>query len=101
MALLDDVKLALRIAPVQTQFDGEIEDLIAAAQGELIRAGVNPAKAVDHADPLVKRAIVTYCKAHFGWENADYERLDAAFWRLVEHLSLSAEYRAPDQGDAP
>jgi len=96
VALLDDVKLALRIAPSQTQFDREIEDLIAAAQGELVRAGVDPVKAVDYADPLVKRAIITYCKAHFGWENADFERLDAAFWRLVEHLSLSAEYRAPD-----
>ena len=97
--LIDDVKLALRLAPAQTHFDGEIRDLIAAAEMDLIQSGVDPAKAVDHADPLIKRAIIMYCKAHFGWENADYERLEQAYQMLKAHLSLASDYRAqPGEG---
>jgi len=97
--LIDDVKLALRLAPAQTHFDGEINDLIAAAEMDLVQSGVDPAKAGDHTDPLIKRAIIMYCKAHFGWENADYERLEQAYQMLKAHLSLASDYRAqPEEG---
>ena|SRR5690606_32398817 len=101
MALLDDIKLALRLAPSQTQFDSEIQDLIAAAEMDLIQAGVSQEKAVDHADPLIKRAITVYCKLHFGWENNDYERLERAYDMLKGHLSLTSDYRATSEGDLP
>jgi len=65
MALLDDVKLALRISPTIIAYDDEVQDLIEAAKADLKLSGVDPAK-LDESDPLIKRAIVTYCKAHFG-----------------------------------
>jgi len=92
MALLDDVKLALRISPGTTAYDGEVQDLIEAAKADLRLSGVDPAK-LDELDPLIKRAIVTYCKAHFGFDNADAERLERAYDMLKAHLTLSQEYR--------
>ena len=66
MALLDDVKVALRISAVNLSFDTEINDLIDAAKRDLLISGI---VVTDETDPLIKRAIVTYCKAHFGYDN--------------------------------
>lgn len=96
MALLDDVKLALRIS--SSAFDSEVSDLIAAAQQDLILSGVDPAKVLD-TDPLIKRAIVTYVKANFGFDNPDAERLQGAYDMLKAHLTLSVEYTPA--GDTP
>lgn len=92
VALLDDIKVAMRIET--SDFDMELIDLIAAAQADLKLSGVDPAKADDPADPLIKRAITTYVKAHFGWDNPDHERLVRAYDMLKGHLTLSQEYRA-------
>lgn len=92
MALLDDVKVALRISPGTTAFDDEVQDLIAAAKTDLKRAGIDPAKVDEAADPLIKRAIVVYCKAEFGFANPDADRLGRAYEHLVAALSLSQEY---------
>ena len=71
--LLDKVKLALRIT---TQaFDSEITDLIAAALADLGLAGVI---VDDEADPLIIRAVTTYCRVNFGQPD-DYDRLKAAY----------------------
>lgn len=88
--MLDEVKVALRIS--SAAFDSEIQDLINAARQELILAGVLPSKASDDTDPLIKRAIVTYCKANFGFANPDADRLQRAYDSLKCHLSLSVEY---------
>ena len=59
--MLEKVKLALRITT--TAFDNEIEDLIAAALADLGIAGIiNETQ----DDPLIIRAVVTFCKANFG-----------------------------------
>ncbi len=89
MALLDDVKVALRISDTNTAFDGEVSDLISAAQRDLLVAGI---KVTDETDALIKRAIVTYCKAHFGYDNPDADRLLRAYEMLKMHLMLSTEY---------
>ena len=97
MALLDDVKVALRISASNTSFNTEINDLIGAAQRDLLVAGI---KVTDTADPLIKRAIVTYCKAHFGYDNPDADRLLRAYEMLKMHLMLSTEYNTeaiPDE----
>lgn len=91
MALLDDVKVALRISDTNTAFDGEVSDLISAAQRDLLVAGI---KVTDETDALIKRAIVTYCKAHFGYDNPDADRLLKAYEMLKMHLMLSTEYNS-------
>jgi len=90
MAMLDDVKIALRVS--HTALDGEITDLIAAARQDLILSGVLPAKANLDTDALVKRAIITYVKAHFGYDNPDADRLTIAYHNLKAHLTLAGDY---------
>jgi len=89
--MLNDIKTALRISRATTAFDGEITDLINAAKADLQITGV---KVDDEADSLIKRAITTYVKAHFGWDNPDAEKLQQSYNMLKMHLSLSMEYGA-------
>ena len=91
MAILDDVKLALRIT--SSAFDTEINDLISAAQDDLKRIGVDPAKVDADNIPLVKRAIVTYCKAHFGYDNPEADRFLSSYDMMRQELSLSSGYQ--------
>ena len=92
MALLDDVKAALRIDG--TEHDTEISDLIDAARQDLVLSGVSRERANDPNDPLIKRAIIVYARAQFEWDHPNAERLQAAYDMLKAHLSLSADYRA-------
>jgi uncharacterized phage protein (predicted DNA packaging) len=88
--MLDDVKTALRIS--NAAFDSEITDLISAARSDLILSGILANKANDDTDPLIKRAIIVYVKANFGWNNPDAERLQQSYNMLKIHLALSQEY---------
>lgn len=89
--MLQDVKLSLRIS--NTAFDEEILDLIEEARQDLILSGVSLTKAHDDEDPLIKRAIKSYTKANFGFDNPDAERLQKSFEMLKQHLSLAGDYR--------
>ncbi|MHC1696450.1 MAG: DNA-packaging protein [Eubacteriales bacterium] len=89
MALLDDVKLALRASG--TELDSEMTDLISAASADLTLAGILPAK-ISTPDALIKRAITVYCKANFGWDNTEAERLQQSYELLKAHLASSTEY---------
>lgn len=91
MALLDDIKTVLRIS--DTAYDNEVLDLIYAARQDMILSGVSMDKACDEFDPLIKRAVTVYAKAHFGWNNPDAEKLEKAYVLLKQHLSLSSEYK--------
>ena len=93
MAILDDVKVALRIAATTNNFDTEIQDLINAAIADLKMAGVVADKAVD-SDALIKRAIVTYCKSHFGYDNPDASRFWQSYESLKSHLVLAGDYNS-------
>lgn len=90
MAMIDDVKTALRIT--HTALDGEIGDLIQAARQDLVLSGVLLVKANNDTDPLIKRAILFYSKAYFGYDNPDADRLVNAYDRLKTHLTLSGDY---------
>lgn len=90
MALLDDVKQALRVSGAA--LDTEIQDLIDAAKADLALSGVHPDRIVD-TDPLIKRAITVYCKAHFGYEDPVHAELFLrSYLALKAHLALSKEY---------
>lgn len=87
MISVEDVKLNLRVSG--KDFDtAEIIPLISAAQAELRRQGVinQPDK-----DPLIFRAVIFYCKAHFGFDK-DGARYEAAFDKLAAALALTGEY---------
>lgn len=84
--ILGKVKIALRI--VTDDFDGEIRDLISAAQSDLRAAGVI---IPDPLDELVLMAIKTYCRTHFG--NPDnYDRLKASYDEQKAQLSMRSGY---------
>ena len=87
---LQDVKDSLRVTG--EDLNTEIEDLVEAAKADLILSGVLESKIVE-TDPLIKRAIVVYCKANFGYEDPKYaDRFQESYNSLKHHLTLSAEY---------
>lgn len=92
--MLQDVKDALRVSG--DDLDTEILDLIDAAKADLILSGVHKDKVKDN-DPLIKRAITVYCKAHFGYEDPKLsERFQESYISLKHHLTLSSEYTVGD-----
>ena len=90
--MLDDVKKALRISLTTTAFDGEVGDLIAAARDDLRLSGTLETKVNDDTDTLIKRAITVYCKANFGYDNADAVRFQDSYDSIKRHLTLTEEY---------
>lgn len=96
MSLLDDMRKAVRVT--SDKFDGELETLIGSALYDMERVGVNPALLeVDEDGSLVednafvKNAVTCYCKANFGYDNAEADRFDAAYRRIVCDLMNSSE----------
>lgn len=84
---LKEVKKALRVT--NNFFDDEVTGLIESAKLDLLIAGVN---VISEDDALIKRAIITYCKAHFGYDNKEAERFNDSYVMLKQHLSLSGDY---------
>ena len=86
--MLDKVKLALRITT--DAFDEELTDLIAAALLDLGIAGVNEFESTT-TDALIIRAVITYCKLHFG-EPDEFDRLKASYDEQKAQLSMATGY---------
>ena len=72
--MLAKVKLALRVTT--NAFDDEIAGLIAAACADLGVVGVEVTQTTE--DPLLTRAIITYCRMNFG-SPEDYDRLKKSY----------------------
>ena len=88
--MLEAVKTSLRMNG--TDLDEEIQDLIEAAESDLALSGVMKERIVE-TDPLIKRAVIIYCKAHFGYEDVKMsERFEQSYISLKQHLTLSQEY---------
>ena len=90
--MLSLVKLALRITT--TAFDDELNLLIAAAVKDLGIAGVNDNGseiAVGTTDSLLKMAIVTYVKMHFGAPE-DFARLERSYNEQKAQLQVATGY---------
>lgn len=87
MALLDDVKMALRVTT--TSYDNELNALIESAKLDLGIAGVN----VPENDQVVNTAIKTYCKLNFGTPNpANWEYLKKSYDEQKAQLSTNSDY---------
>lgn len=96
MAMLEKVRAALRIS-VENNADinDELTDLIAAAKQDLGIAGIESNNIID-TDPIITRAIITYCKMSFGLPE-DYDRLKRSYDEQKAQLSNSTGYT--DWGD--
>lgn len=106
MALLDDVKVAVRVSHDAT--DSEVENLVAAAMFDMANKGVSttwlgtdpmdPSFAVTDIDEsalpvMARRAIVTYAKANYGYDNDDAEQLQRSYDSIVCSL-LNSRFNA-------
>ena len=92
MALLDDVKIACRVT--STAYNTELSDLIQAALADLGITDINPELLVETPGPLIKQAILTYCRMNFGEvEDGKYDRLKASYDEQKSQLLISREYR--------
>ncbi len=84
--MLDKVKMALRIKT--DAFDAELTELIAAALLDMGIAGVTQH---DTDNPLVSRAVITYCKLHFGQPD-DYDRLARSYAEQKGQMATATGY---------
>ncbi len=91
---MDIVKLSI---PITTNaYDAEISDLIDAAVLDLQTVGIS--NAGNHeTDPLLRRAVVTYVRMHFG-APANYDRLLASYEAQKGQLQMSSDYGGADDG---
>jgi superfamily II DNA/RNA helicase len=87
--MLEEIKKLLRITG--TAFNDEVQGLIDECKEDLRLTGVR-SETIDEDDIMIKRAIRTYCKANFGFENADRDRLLMSYEALKQHLKISVEY---------
>ena len=86
MDILSAVKLALRITT--TAFDSELYDLINAGMVDLRQAGITN---MDTSDPMVRRAIITFCRLNFGAPD-DYDRLKRSYDEQKAQMGLATGY---------
>lgn len=84
--MLEKVKLALRIKT--NAFDEEINDLINAALADLAAAGIT---SQDEEDPLIIRAVVTFCRANFG-SPTDYDKMKASYDEQKAMMQMATGY---------
>ena len=84
--MLQAVKLALRI--VTDSFDAELTDLINAALVDLRLAGISNQ---DTDDPLIRRAVITYCRLNFGQPD-DYDRLKKSYDEQKAQMGMATGY---------
>src|SRR6056297_2564997 len=96
MALIDDVKLRLRLS--NTAFDQEVTDLIEDAKADLQSSGVKQAvidefEADPDTHPMIKSAVTTYVKAHFGYYNDDREGLIESYMMRKKKLNLDKDLK--------
>ena len=92
MGLFDEVKAALRVSTEDAGIEGEIRDLIGGAKRELRRLGaVSPDLAADAetiSDEILKRAVILYAKAHFGFSE-DQEKYLEIYEKLKGYIAIS------------
>jgi hypothetical protein len=84
--VINSIKLALRITT--DAFNAELTDLLNAALLDLGIAGVTND---DINDPLILRAVITYCKIHFGQPD-DFDRLKRSYDEQKAQLSTATDY---------
>ena len=91
MALIDDVKVVCRVT--STAYDTELNGLIAAACADLGITDIRGTLIETPENPLILRAILTYCKMNFGYlEQGQYERLKRSYDEQKSQMLMSSDY---------
>ena len=86
--MLEKVKVALRLTT--DAFDDELTSLIEAAQLDLGIAGI---VAATLPDVLVQRAIITYCRVHFGnLDDGEWDRMKRSYDEQKAQLQTATGY---------
>lgn len=92
MGLFDEVKAALRVSTEDAGITGEIRDLIGGAKRELRRLGVQSKEISADSevlqDEILKRAVILYAKAHFGFSE-DQEKYLEIYEKLKGYIAIS------------
>ena len=89
-SMLEKVKAALRLTV--NVYDEELMDLIQSAMFDLKLVGINSERVESgDLDPLVRRAIITYCRFQFG-SPSDYDKLKASYDEQKAQLISATGY---------
>ena len=98
MALLDDVRVSLRVTSTMT--DVEVSGLIAAAIADMRRVGVRDGLLAEEGmDPLAKAAVLLFCKANYGFDNSESAMYFERYKWAVRALMNSSANVCDDSGD--
>ena len=87
--MLTAVKLAMAITV--TDYDEELNDLIAAARADLKSNGIKVDALAAASDPLLLQAVKTYCRAMFQ-SPADYDKLLDSYNMQKGHMMHCTGY---------
>ena len=87
--LKEHIKSALRITTDDVGINSEVDVLISSALMDLQMSGIK----IDVLDDIIVLAVTLYCKAKFGFDNPESEKLYESFRTLETHLALSQEYK--------
>lgn len=87
--MFEMVKFALGLTG--DEFDAVVTDLIESAMADLGIAGVDK---TEPSDPLVRRAIITYCRANFSMFGLPdgYDRLKESYDEQKAQMSMASGY---------
>lgn len=96
MSLLIKAKMACRVSESTVTYNDELTSLIEAALADLGITDIDEAKlTAEDTDPLIERAVMTYCKMNFGYAvltNDQYDRLKSSYDEQKSQLLMSSSY---------
>lgn len=93
MALLDDVKVALRISTDDAGIEAQLTRLISEAMADLsYTADINSDIIGEASDPLVIGAILCYVKIHWTDDADETAKLEVSYSDYKSKLAMASHY---------
>lgn len=96
MSLLIKAKIACRVSESTVTYNEELTDLIQACLADLKITDIDEAKlTTEDVDPLIERAIMTYCKLNFGYATLTADQrvfLKSSYDEQKSQLLMSSSY---------
>lgn len=97
--LISEVRSNVRIN--HKELDDEIKNLIETSIEDLKTSGIASSYFdEDKLRPMLKTAIITYCKANFGYDNPDAQRLQESYELQKQKLAISHHDYKKLEGDS-